>query len=101
MTENHISGRVQNVAGKAQPAGARTAGAGRATAEDAANSLTAMAEDVYGEAREGVSGLANAARDAGSSFEGLIRNTIEQQPYKAVAIALGIGWFLGRFHRPL
>ena len=101
MTEDHISGRVQNVAGKAQPVGAGTAGAGRAAAEEAANSHTAMAEDVYGEAREGMSGLANASREAGSSFEGLIRDTIEQQPYKAVAIALGIGWFLGRLHRPL
>jgi ElaB/YqjD/DUF883 family membrane-anchored ribosome-binding protein len=26
---------------------------------------------------------------------------IEQQPYTAVAIALGVGWLLGRMHRPL
>jgi ElaB/YqjD/DUF883 family membrane-anchored ribosome-binding protein len=30
-----------------------------------------------------------------------LRNTIEQQPYTAVAIALGLGWLLGRSHRPL
>jgi hypothetical protein len=26
---------------------------------------------------------------------------IEQQPYTAVAIALGLGWLLGRSHRPV
>ena len=30
-----------------------------------------------------------------------LRNTIETQPYTAVAIALGLGWLLGRLHRPL
>jgi ElaB/YqjD/DUF883 family membrane-anchored ribosome-binding protein len=56
---------------------------------------------VYDQAREGVSDLADAARESASSFEGLVRKTIEHRPYKAVAIALGIGWFLGRLHRPL
>jgi hypothetical protein len=30
-----------------------------------------------------------------------LRNTIEKQPYTAVAIALGLGWLFGRMHRPL
>jgi hypothetical protein len=37
------------------------------------------------------SDVAGSARVAGSSFERRLRNTIEQQPYTAVAIALGIG----------
>jgi ElaB/YqjD/DUF883 family membrane-anchored ribosome-binding protein len=45
--------------------------------------------------------MAGAARDTGASFERLLRNTIEEQPYTAVAIALGIGWLLGRLHRSL
>ena len=35
------------------------------------------------------------------SFERALKNTVETQPYTAVAIALGIGWLLGRMHRPL
>jgi hypothetical protein len=35
------------------------------------------------------------------SLEDAVRNTIENQPYAAVAIALGLGWLLGRMHRPL
>jgi hypothetical protein len=42
-----------------------------------------------------------AARKATSSFEKALRNTIENQPYTAVVIALGLGWLFGRMHRPL
>jgi ElaB/YqjD/DUF883 family membrane-anchored ribosome-binding protein len=42
-----------------------------------------------------------AARRTANSFEKAIRHTIETQPYTAAAIALGIGWLLGRMHRPL
>ena len=41
------------------------------------------------------------ARYTASSLEDVVRNTIENQPYTAVAIALGLGWLLGRMHRPL
>jgi len=30
-----------------------------------------------------------------------LRNTIEKQPYTAVAIALGLAWLFGRMHLPL
>jgi ElaB/YqjD/DUF883 family membrane-anchored ribosome-binding protein len=42
-----------------------------------------------------------AARKTAGSFEKALRNTIENQPYTAVAIAVGLGWLLGRMHRPL
>ena len=42
-----------------------------------------------------------AARKTAGSFEKALRNTIENQPYSAVVIALGLGWLFGRMHRPL
>src|SRR5262249_24067843 len=42
----------------------------------------------------------DAARQTGGSLERALRNTIDTQPYTAVAIALGLGWLLGRTHRP-
>jgi hypothetical protein len=30
-----------------------------------------------------------------------LRHTIETQPYTSALVALGIGWLLGRLHRPL
>ena len=39
--------------------------------------------------------------ETAAMFESWLRGTIEAQPYRAALIALGIGWLLGRSHRPL
>jgi ElaB/YqjD/DUF883 family membrane-anchored ribosome-binding protein len=41
------------------------------------------------------------ARDTAVTFEKWLRDTIETKPYAAVAVALGIGWLIGRTHQPL
>jgi ElaB/YqjD/DUF883 family membrane-anchored ribosome-binding protein len=70
-------------------------------ADDAADA----AQDIYDHARDSASDLADsaqrAARKTAGSFERALRNTVENQPYTAVAIALGLGWLFGRMHRPL
>ena len=101
MDENRIAGTARNIGGKAEEAFGRAAGSTKLEAEGAVNQLKGTAQDLYGQARDRASDMAETARQAGSSFEGLLRNTIEQKPYTAVAIALGIGWLLGRTHRPL
>jgi hypothetical protein len=66
------------------------------------------AEDLYGRGRDSASQVADVAgrsmkvaRNTASSVGDVVRDTIENQPYTAVAIALGLGWLLGRTHRPL
>jgi ElaB/YqjD/DUF883 family membrane-anchored ribosome-binding protein len=85
IDENRIAGTAKNTAGKTQESFGR-------------------GSDDYGKARDEASDVANAtskvARDTASSFEKALRDTIENQPYTAVAIALGLGWLLGRMHRP-
>src|SRR5580693_7361140 len=82
----------------------RALGETKKQAENVASAFSGAAQDVYGQARDSaadVAGTANeAARSAMNSFEKAIRSTIETQPYTAAAIALGIGWLLGRMHRP-
>jgi ElaB/YqjD/DUF883 family membrane-anchored ribosome-binding protein len=57
-----------------------------------------------GEAKKQASNVADAAntaaRKTASSLETAAREIIENQPYTAVAIGVGIGWLLGRLHRP-
>jgi ElaB/YqjD/DUF883 family membrane-anchored ribosome-binding protein len=43
---------------------------------------------------------ARAVSQTAASFLAAIIDTIEHQPYTAIAIAFGIGWFFGRLHRP-
>ena len=63
------------------------------------------AQDLYGQATDSAADLAGsaqkAARKTANSFEVALRNAIENQPYTAVAVALGLGWLFGRMHRPL
>jgi uncharacterized protein YjbJ (UPF0337 family) len=101
MNEDRVAGSVRNLGGKAQEGLGRVAGDTKTEAEGVTNQIAGAAQEIYGQARDGAAKVADAARDAGSSFEQLLRDTIEQQPYTAVAIALGVGWFLGRLHRPL
>jgi uncharacterized protein YjbJ (UPF0337 family) len=101
MDENRIAGTARNVGGRAQEGFGRATGDAKQEAEGSLNQLKGAAQDSYGRARDGAADAAGAAREAGSSFERLLRNTIEQKPYTAVAIALGTGWLLGRLHRPL
>jgi len=62
------------------------------------------ARNVADEARGAVQDVKNATTDAASatasSFERALRNIVENQPYTAVLIGVGIGWLLGRTHRP-
>ena len=105
MDENRIAGTARNVGGKVQEGLGRTTGDAKTEAEGLANQIRGAAQDLYGQARESTSRLADdaggAARRTASSFEVVLRNTIESQPYTAVVAALALGWLLGRTHRPL
>jgi ElaB/YqjD/DUF883 family membrane-anchored ribosome-binding protein len=83
----------------------RAFGEAKKHAAAVADEVTDAAQDVYGQARDSAAQVADsaasAARKTAGSFERALRNTIETQPYTAVAIALGLGWLFGRMHRPL
>jgi ElaB/YqjD/DUF883 family membrane-anchored ribosome-binding protein len=55
---------------------------------------------VSGAAQDLCNQAVDSASQTAGSFERALRNTIEKQPYTAVAIALALGWLLGRMHRP-
>ena len=101
MDENRISGTARNTGGKLQEGVGRVTGDTRTQAEGVANQVAGAAQDLYGRARESTSEAAETAVNTAASFEKVVRNTIETQPYTAAAIALGLGWLLGRMHQPL
>ena len=47
--------------------------------------MAGAADDLYGQAEDAASGVTD-----------VVRRTVEEQPYTAVAIALAVGWLLGR-----
>lgn len=101
MDENRISGTARQVGGRLQEGIGRATNDAGTQAEGLANQVTGAAQDLYGRARDGASEAAETAVDTAASFEKMLRTTIENQPYTAAAIALGLGWLLGRMHQPL
>ena len=63
-------------------------------AKKQAGEVSDAAQDLYSQ-------TVDSASHTAGSFERALRNTIEKQPYTAVAIALALGWLFGRMHRPL
>jgi uncharacterized protein YjbJ (UPF0337 family) len=90
MDEDRVTGAAKNVGGKIEEGFGRMTGNAQTQLKGQERQAAGAAEDLYGQ-----------ARDAATSFTDVVQRTIEQQPYTAVAIALAIGWLLGRTHRPI
>jgi uncharacterized protein YjbJ (UPF0337 family) len=101
MNEDRVVGTARNAAGKVQEGLGSVVGDAKTQVEGITNQITSAAQDLYGQTRDAAASAAGAARDSASSFEKALRSAIETQPYTCALIALGIGWILGRTHRPL
>lgn len=101
MDENRVAGTVRNVGGKAEEGFGRVTGDSKTQAEGLVSQAAGAAQDLYGQARDSAADAAGAARDTAATFEQWLRRTIETRPYTTAIIAVGIGWLLGRMHRPL
>ena len=101
MDENRVSGTAKNVGGKVEEGFGRFTGDTKTQASGVAKQISGAAQDMYGQARDVASDAAGTARDTASSFEKMLRNTIETQPYTSAFVALDVGWLLGRMRRPL
>ena len=94
MDEDRLEGTARHVGGKVQEGVGRITGDARTRAEGLANQAVGTAQDLYGQA-------ADTAREQATNLDRWLRHNIETQPYTSALIALGIGWLLGRMHRPL
>ena len=94
MDEDRIAGTARNLGGKVEEGVGRLTGDSKTQAKGLADQAVGTAQDMYGQATD-------AARETAITFDKWLRSTIETQPYTSAMVALGIGWFLGRLHRPL
>jgi uncharacterized protein YjbJ (UPF0337 family) len=93
MDENRIVGMTRNFAGKFEERVDHTAGDVRTQAQGQFDQAAGFAPDMYNQ-------TADTARDTAVTLDKWLRIIIETQPYTAATVALGIGWFLGRLHKP-
>lgn len=101
MDENRLTGTARNVGGKVEEGFGRITENTRAQTEGLVNQAAGAAQNLYGQARDGVADAAGAAQDTAATLDKWLRRTVETQPYTTAIVAVGIGWLLGRMHRPL
>ena len=94
MNEDRISGTARNLGGKVEEGVGRVTGDVKTQVQGKLDQVAGAAQDFYGQ-------TADATRDTVTTFDKWLRTTIETQPYATALVALGIGWLLGRMHRPL
>jgi uncharacterized protein YjbJ (UPF0337 family) len=98
MTDDRIIGSVKNIGGQVEE------GFGRVTGDETqlqgkAKQAEGTLQDVYGQAKETAVDAAGAVRDRAGEASDFLREMIEERPFTAAAIALGIGFLIGRFGR--
>jgi uncharacterized protein YjbJ (UPF0337 family) len=94
MDEDRLYGTAKNVGGKVEEGVGRATGNVKTQLQGKLDPAAGAAQDLYGQ-------TADAARDTAANLDKWLRTTIETQPYATALVALGIGWLLGRMHRPL
>jgi uncharacterized protein YjbJ (UPF0337 family) len=71
----------------------------KAQVEGKAKQAEDAVQDAYGQVKETASDAVEAIRESASGAQDFLRTTIEERPYTAAAVALGIGYLIGRFSR--
>jgi len=100
MNEDRLAGTAENIGGQMESGFGRATGDVRTQAQGAAKQAEGTLQDIYGQAKDAAVNTAQAVRETASNADDLVRTTIEQRPYTAAAIALGVGFLIGRFsHR--
>jgi uncharacterized protein YjbJ (UPF0337 family) len=85
--------------GKLEEGFGRATGDVKTQVEGTMKQAAGAAQDLYGQARDTAGQATAAVRRQAGSLEETIRENVETRPYTAVAIALALGWFIGRLGR--
>jgi uncharacterized protein YjbJ (UPF0337 family) len=99
MNEDRLVGNAKNLSGQMEEGFGRATGDVKAQVEGKAKQAEGAVQDAYGQVKETASDAVEAIRESASGAQDFLRTTIEDRPYTAAAVALGIGYLIGRFSR--
>jgi uncharacterized protein YjbJ (UPF0337 family) len=100
MDENRVSGTAKNLGGKIEEGFGRVTGDAKSRVQGEMRQAEGSIQDLYGRAVDGAEDTVDAVRKMPASLDDTMRHYIENNPYTTAAIALGVGWLIGRSHRP-
>ena len=96
MNQDRVAGTAKNAGGQLEEGFGRATGDLQSQVEGKIKQAAGAAQNLYGQARDAAGDAAKAVQQRAAPLEETLRNTIENRPYTAVAIALAVGWFIGR-----
>jgi uncharacterized protein YjbJ (UPF0337 family) len=96
MNEDRFTGTGKNLGGHIEQGFGRATDDVKTELEGKIKQATGAAQDVYEQAKDAAGDAARSVQEQAAPLEEFFRNTIENRPYTAVAVALGLGWFIGR-----
>jgi uncharacterized protein YjbJ (UPF0337 family) len=99
MNGDRVAGTAKNIGGQVEEGVGRVTGSPKLQAQGMARQVEGELQDLYGQAKDAAAQAAQAVRDSAGEAEDYIRHTIEQRPYTTAAIALAVGFLIGRFGR--
>jgi uncharacterized protein YjbJ (UPF0337 family) len=97
MNEDRLSGTAKNVAGQVEEGFGRATGDAKTQLQGKVRQMEGTLQDAYGQAKDTAAGAAETIT-AGEAAD-FLRAAIEERPYTTAAIALAIGFVIGRFGR--
>jgi uncharacterized protein YjbJ (UPF0337 family) len=99
MNEDRVVGNAKNLGGRMEEGFGRATGDVKTQVEGKAKQAEGAVQDAYVQVKETASDAVEAIRESASDAEDFLRTTIEERPYTAAAVALAIGYLIGRFSR--
>lgn len=99
MNKDRIEGTARNFGGRIEEDFGRATGDAKTRAEGTVQQMAGAAQDIYGQVRDTAADAAAVVKRQAGGLEEVIRENVEARPYTAVAIALAIGWCMGRLGR--
>ena len=100
MDETRMSGAAKNLAGTMEEGLGRATGDAKTRVQGQMREAEGSIQELYGQAVDSAEDAIDTVRQMPASLEHSIRHYIESNPYMTAAIALGLGWLVGRSHRP-
>jgi uncharacterized protein YjbJ (UPF0337 family) len=99
MNEDRVIGNAKNLGGQVEQGFGRATGDVESQLQGKVKRVEGAMQDAYGQAKETMADTAEVIRESASGTDDFLRTTIEERPYTAAAIALGVGYLIGRFRR--
>lgn len=99
MNEDRLTGNTKNIGGQVEEGFGRATGDVKSQLQGKAREMEGALQDFYGQAKDTAANAAAAVSDSARGADDFLRTSIEERPYTAAVVALGIGFLIGCFAR--